>query len=221
MPFRIRFGVCRVNNIVRVYRQPAHTAELAPFSEVLAVLRQNLNSMVVAVGDNQPSLRVEFDRMRRAELRLLRSADIDIVGERVVIRRGKGGKQRIVFLPRRLAEALVAFASQHGGEFVFPGRSGDAMSLRNINYILRRVGREAEVRTPNPRYVAIGPHLLRHSFARNWKRNGGSIESLQKLLGHASVKTTLDCYGTEDQREVEANYRRLERELVAGGDCPL
>jgi site-specific recombinase XerD len=94
------------------------------------------------------------------------------------------------------------------------------MSLRNINYILTRVGREAGVCTPNPRYVGVGPHLIRHSFARNWKRSGGSIESLQKILGHASVKTTLDCYGTEDQREVEANYRQRHSALVAP-DCAV
>lgn len=162
-----------------------------------------------------------YTGIRRAELRSLRPADIDTAGERLLVRHGKGGKQRVVFVPQVLAQKVAEFAQQHGGEFVFLGRNGAPMSLRNINYILTRVGTQASVRTPNPRYVAVGPHLLRHSFARNWKRSGGSIESLQKLLGHASVKTTLDCYGTEDQREVEANYRRLERELVSGGDCPL
>lgn len=162
-----------------------------------------------------------YTGIRRAELRSLRPADIDTASERLLVRRGKGGKQRVVFVPRALAQLIAAFAQQHAGAFVFLGRHGGPMSLRNINYILTRIGAEAGVRTPNPRYVAVGPHLLRHSFARNWKRSGGSIESLQKLLGHASVKTTLDCYGTEDQREVEANYRRLENELVSKVDCSL
>jgi integrase/recombinase XerD len=156
-----------------------------------------------------------FTGIRRAELRSLRPADIDSRSERLIVRRGKGGKQRIVFLPKWVAEDVRHFASQSAAEFVFPGRKGGPMSLRNINYILTRVGRLAGIPTPNPRYVGIGPHLLRHSFARNWKRSGGSIESLQKMLGHASVKTTLDCYGTEDLREVEANYRERCARLVA------
>ncbi|HEX8897059.1 MAG TPA: tyrosine-type recombinase/integrase, partial [Chthoniobacterales bacterium] len=110
---------------------------------------------------------------------------------------------------------VCQYAGAHAGAFVFPGRNGGPMSLRNINYILTRVGQHAGVATPNPRYVGIGPHLLRHSFARNWKRSGGSIESLQKMLGHASAKTTLDCYGTEDLREVEANYRERCSRLVS------
>ncbi len=157
-----------------------------------------------------------FTGIRRAELRDLRPADVDSRTERLIVRCGKGGKQRIVFLPQPVAEGLCAFAVDHGGEFVFQGRNGGPMSLRNINYILTRVGRSAGVSTPNPRYVGVGPHLLRHSFARNWKRSGGSIESLQKMLGHASAKTTLDCYGTEDLREVESNYRERYSQLVAG-----
>jgi len=157
-----------------------------------------------------------FTGIRRAELRSLRPADVETQVERLIVRCGKGGKQRIVFLPRVVAQAVTAFAATHGGDFVFLGRNGGQMSLRNINYILTRVGRSAGVATPNPRYVGIGPHLLRHSFARNWKRSGGSIESLQKMLGHASAKTTLDCYGTEDLREVEANYRERCSQLVAG-----
>lgn len=162
-----------------------------------------------------------YTGMRRAELRSLRKGDIDLERERVIVRRGKGNKQRVVFVPRHVAEKLAAHAARYPSEYVFEGRGGRPMSLRNINYIVTRVGREAGVCTPNPRYVGVGPHLIRHSFARNWKRSGGSIESLQKILGHASVKTTLDCYGTEDQREVEANYRQRHSALVAAVDCPV
>lgn len=180
-------------------------AELARLIEGAQSERDRLMVLILA-----------FTGIRRAELRSLQPADIESRAERLIVRKGKGGKQRIVFLPRQVALDACSFAANHGAEFVFPGRHGGPMSLRNINYILTRVGRSAGVSTPNPRYVGIGPHLLRHSFARNWKRSGGSIESLQKMLGHASAKTTLDCYGTEDLREVETNYRERCSQLVAG-----
>jgi len=157
-----------------------------------------------------------YTGIRRAELRGLQPGDIDSTTERLIVRRGKGGKLRIVFVPQPVATDICRFAAEHGAGFIFPGRNGGPMSLRNINYIVTRVGKRAGIPTPNPRYVGVGPHLLRHSFARNWKRSGGSIESLQKMLGHASVKTTLDCYGTEDLREVEANYRERYSHLVSG-----
>src|SRR5207249_11068363 len=68
MPLWLRFRICRINCVVVVYRQPAHAAELPPFSEILPLLRQDLNSVVVTVGDDQPSLGVELDRVRCSEL---------------------------------------------------------------------------------------------------------------------------------------------------------
>ena len=46
-----------------------------------------------------------------------------------------------------------------------------------------------------------------------WKKQGGSIESLAKILGHTSVKTTLDEYGTEHIQDVQANYEWVMGEM--------
>ena len=73
---------------------------------------------------------------------------------------------------------------------------------------------------PNPRYKNINPHLLRHSLARNWKRHGGSIESLQKLLGHERIATTLELYGTESLVEIEHNYHKMANRLVGDAVPP-
>ena len=77
MPLWLRFRVRRINCVVPVYRQPAHAAELPPFSEILPLLCQDLNSVVVAVGDDQPSLGVELDRVRCSELPWPRSGLTD------------------------------------------------------------------------------------------------------------------------------------------------
>jgi len=154
-----------------------------------------------------------YTGLRRAELQKLRAADVDYPRRRLLIRSGKGGKQRIVFL----TDALIEDLQRHGESnrrFLFRGRGEQPMSLRNINYIVSRTAERAGVQTPNPRYTSVGPHLLRHSFARNWKRAGGSLESLQKLLGHSSLKTTLDIYGTESQGETEDNFRLIAKMLA-------
>ena len=77
MPLWIRFRVRRINDVVPVDRQPAHAAKLAPFTEIFPFLRQDLNPVVVAVGDDQPSLRVELDRVRCAEFPWARSGLTD------------------------------------------------------------------------------------------------------------------------------------------------
>jgi integrase len=69
------------------------------------------------------------------------------------------------------------------------------------------------VSNPNPRYRYVTCHLLRHSFARQWKAKNGSIESLSKILGHASPATTLTVYGTESLTEVRRNYDSTMRRI--------
>jgi integrase/recombinase XerD len=51
--------------------------------------------------------------------------------------------------------------------------------------------------------VAFGPHLFRHTYATWLLRRGAGMESVKELLGHASIATTIDCYGhltVEDAR---------------------
>jgi site-specific recombinase XerD len=38
------------------------------------------------------------------------------------------------------------------------------------------------------------PHTTRHTFATIWRRRGLDIEEIQTLLGHASIRTTVDTY---------------------------
>lgn len=155
-----------------------------------------------------------YTGLRRAELQKIQVGDVDFPRRRLVIRHGKGGKQRIVYLPDKIVNDLRIYSNGRGGGYIFGGKKDGPISLRSINYIVGRTARLAGVGTPNPRYRHVGPHLLRHSFARNWKRAGGSLESLQKILGHSSLKTTLDVYGCESQDETEENYRALVERIA-------
>lgn len=178
---------------------------------------QELRSLIDSCAGTRDRLLVSlfvYTGIRRAELQQLRREDLEESRCRLVVRYGKGGKQRLLYLPGTLAQELACHATTHRFRFLFPGRYGAPMSLRNINYIVSKAAIAAEVRNPNPRYQNVSPHLIRHSFARNWKRAGGSLESLQKILGHASLKTTLDIYGTEGQQETEQNYHAMVRRLV-------
>jgi integrase/recombinase XerD len=155
-----------------------------------------------------------YTGLRRAELQQIQADDVDLFRRRLLIRHGKGGKQRLVYLTDELVGNFRIYFESCPGGYLFGGKEGAPLSLRSINYIVGRTAKLAGVETPNPRYRYVGPHLLRHSFARNWKRAAGSLESLQKILGHSSLKTTLDVYGCESQDETEENYRTLAK-LIA------
>jgi integrase len=143
--------------------------------------------------------------MRRSEVAALMAGDVDVSRNLIVIRGSKGNKTRLVPVRRKLAQALVALTPDLE-DTLFRSRTGQALGARQINRIVAQAGVRADVRNPNPKYTSVTCHLLRHSFARHWKRASGSIESLSKILGHASVKTTWDLYGTESLADVQHNY---------------
>ena len=151
--------------------------------------------------------------IRRAELAALDIRDLDFDKKRLRIVEGKGAKERIVPISSELASDLQLLIDKRKTGPVFVSRLGDYLSPRTVNDIVAQAGLEASIENPNPRYASLNPHIFRHSFARIWKAKGGSIESLSKILGHSSVATTLDLYGTESIEDVQENYERLIDEM--------
>lgn len=147
--------------------------------------------------------------IRRAELAALDIADIDFEQHLFHIRNGKGGKARIVPLTQELERDLKRLIDDRQMGPVFVSQRGTRLTLRQVNWIVARVGTRAKVKNPNPKYTYLNCHLFRHSFAREWKKRRGSIETLSKILGHSSVKTTLDVYGTEGLADVQENYAHI------------
>lgn len=110
---------------------------------------------------------------------------------------GKGSKERIVPLYRRVAAALEAYLA-HGRPDLLaaapvPARAGDAlfisdrgrpMSADALRYRFRRLAASAGIPS------GITPHAMRHTFATDLLAGGADLRVVQELLGHASLSTT-------------------------------
>lgn len=174
-----------------------------------------IHEIILAAGTERDRCIVKMlahTGIRRFELAQLDVRDLDFDKRLIHIREGKGGKERIVPMTKELTSDLRIYLTKHprncGPVFVSerdPKNHGN-LTPRQINNIVAEVGRRAGIANPNPRYAVINCHLFRHSFARLWKEQGQSIESLSKILGHTSVATTWDAYGTEDLQTVSHNY---------------
>ncbi|WP_327147410.1 site-specific tyrosine recombinase XerD [Nocardia sp. NBC_01329] len=125
--------------------------------------------------------------------------DLDL-GDRAVVLRGKGGKQRIVPVGRPASAAVDAYlvrgrpvlaARARAGRYT-PGAAaalflnvrGGRLSRQGAWQVLQRAAEYAGIT------AAVSPHTLRHSFATHLLDGGADVRVVQELLGHASVTTT-------------------------------
>jgi integrase/recombinase XerD len=128
--------------------------------------------------------------------------------ERLVRCVGKGGKERVVPIGRRGAEALRRYLSR-GRPFLdrrhrpelFLNAKGGPLTRAGAFLILRRLAARAGL---DPERVH--PHLLRHSFATHLLEGGADLRSVQEMLGHADLATTEVYTHVSDRRRREAYF---------------
>ena len=125
--------------------------------------------------------------IRLSELAALDMADVDLEQGIAIIRQGKGHKDRHVPLGAKLRLCIHRYLRDcrqaHAGESaLLIGKGGSRLSARGLQSLIIRLGQRLGFR--------VHPHMLRHTFATEWLRNGGDLESLRRILGHTSLSTT-------------------------------
>jgi integrase len=125
--------------------------------------------------------------VRRSELTTLDVRDVDVERKRVIIRKGKGGKTRVVPVinDEYLSDLLMLIGGRKTGP-IFLSNRHRAMSLRSVNRIVATLGVQAGISNPNPRLTHLNPHLFRRAIARFLKPKRFSAEWIQNFLGHES-----------------------------------
>ncbi len=136
--------------------------------------------------------------VRVSECCALDLSDVDrsrygAAGTVVHVRKGKGGKMRIVPLGGKASTALDAYLAERAAlrdpktgaidiAAVFLNNRGGRLTTRSAQRIVK--GRSLGVG------VSATPHVMRHSFATHLLDGGADLRSIQELLGHASLKST-------------------------------
>jgi site-specific recombinase XerD len=123
--------------------------------------------------------------LRISELANLKMADVDTKSGTILIRRAKGGKQRVVHIGSKAQKALwryVALFRTSENDCLFVERNGQPLAMSSIQVMFKRLSRSIEVK--------VHPHKLRHTFAISFLRLGGDVFNLKYLLGHSSLQMT-------------------------------
>jgi len=134
--------------------------------------------------------------LRVSEAVSLKIADADLNNLKVLVKSGKGAKDRLTLLSRHSAELLKQYLPQllPGQNYLFSGKSR-AQSRDGAGGQGRLTQRSAQkVFLQALNRAGIGKqascHSLRHSFATHLLERGTDLTFIQKLLGHENIKTT-------------------------------
>ena len=144
--------------------------------------------------------------LRISEVLELRLTDIQSDRKLVLIRQGKGKKDRTTILAPTTLELLRKYYLAYRPKvYLFEGGPGISYSSKSVSNILKRALHRAGINK-----VAT-PHTLRHSFATHLLENGTDLRYIQVLLGHNSPKTP-EIYAhvsTRYLRDVQSPIEKL------------
>lgn len=166
-------------------------------------------------------LKTVFDYRNKAMLELLYSTglriseavnlttrDIDFIN--CVVRCiGKGNKERIVPINDYSLQYIKLYYERRDkllknkvSDYLFLNNHGTKLTRQGFNKILDGILKEKNITKQ------ITPHMLRHSFATHMLNGGANLRSIQMLLGHSDISTTM-IYTHVAKEKVKNDYKEF------------
>ncbi|MCB1168003.1 MAG: tyrosine-type recombinase/integrase [Leptospiraceae bacterium] len=123
--------------------------------------------------------------LRVSEVVSLRVTDLDFNRGVIIVRSGKGRKDRLTLFSQSAQSTILEYLKLHRpGRWLFEGTTGRPMHVRSAEKIFQIARQRAGI----DKKVPI--HGLRHAFATHLLEQGIDLRYIQQLLGHASTRTT-------------------------------
>jgi len=158
--------------------------------------------------------------LRSGECVALRMQDLDLKAKCLVVRQGKGQRDRLVFLSEITCQAISAYLQdtlRAPTDPVWLTRQQKPLSQDRLQTLVAGVGKALGI-------APLYPHRLRHTCATRLLNAGMDITRIQKLLGHEMISTTM-IYARVQDATVENDYRqtmhKIERRSVPLSDAPI
>jgi len=136
------------------------------------------------------------------ELRSIKIKDIDLKSSMLIVRRTKSRRQRYIPISKSLNKILTEYLDYRKNEtdedFLFCNEFGEYMPRTTLQGATTKYCKKRGIKK-------YSIHLFRHTFAKKWILNKGDIFSLQKILGHTSLKM-VNHYSNLYAEDLKQNY---------------
>ncbi|MCG3205504.1 MAG: Tyrosine recombinase XerD [Elusimicrobia bacterium] len=128
--------------------------------------------------------------LRVSELVNLKTDDVNFEEGFIRVRRGKGGRDRLVPFGKNFGDALQHYMGMRNKQrnivspHVFVSAKGKPISRGTFWWLLKRWANRAGIKG------RVSPHQLRHSFATHLLAGGANLRGIQAALGHKDIRQT-------------------------------
>lgn len=196
-------GVTDQNPMARIKPPRIHNNPLPPVPlPDLAAMLKTCNQTPVGVRDRAILLCLLDTGCRASEFVALDIADLDAATGAVLVRSGKGGKRRTVFLGAKSRRAIGRYLRVRGDN---PGALWQTDERTRLTYAgLRQIVRRRAVAAGVP---VPALHSFRRAFALLCLRNGIDVYSLQRIMGHADL-SVLRRYLAQTEHDLAEAHRK-------------
>lgn len=137
--------------------------------------------------------------VRMNELLNIKINNVDLTTNTIILETTKSGKTRVVFFDILSRDLIIQAISKNNEYLIWNYNKGEKMKRAGLFYFFNIIDRELK---PNQK---ITSHRLRKTFATRLLKNGCSLTTIQKLLGHGDIKMTMK-YLEIDRAMIETDY---------------
>ncbi|TCO70416.1 tyrosine-type recombinase/integrase [Marinisporobacter balticus] len=122
-----------------------------------------------------------YSGLRISEALNLKIEDVNLTAREMIIRSGKGDKERLVYIGEKIVNALKSYLSERveHGNYLFNSRQSERLNRSRINQVFNKFSNK------------ITPHKLRHFWCTHALESGYSVHEVANQAGHSNIHTTL------------------------------
>ena len=141
-----------------------------------------------------------YSGARRGELAVIKIDDFIESDDLYIINTiGKGDKERILYIPKEKVLKETVYYKENGINTIAITKNMKPMDGSQIYRFLNNIYKKLGIKYS-------GVHILRHTFAKSMISRDVNIVTVQQLLGHSSIQTTM-IYTNPNQKEIQNAYQ--------------
>lgn len=142
---------------------------------------------------------LSYAGLRISECLNLKINDINLISRELIVREGKGSKQRLVYINTKIVDAIKEYLKERKEvpcDYLFVSNKGNRLDRTVVNKLFNKYSNK------------ITPHTLRHFYCSNALESGFSVHEVANQAGHSNIHTTL-LYTNPSKEELKRKTELL------------